>query len=377
MKNIALLGSTGSIGVQTLNVCRRHPEKFNIVSLSAGNNQSLLLDQVKEFSPAVATLGKEFKGQLPKSNTEFYFGEDAFLKAIIDKADIVVVALVGFKGLLAVLKAIEMGKTIALANKESLVVGGELVTKLAKQKGVNIYPIDSEHSAIWQALGCDYNTPFNKLILTASGGAFRDYDIKSLKNVTAKDALKHPNWDMGAKITIDCATMVNKAFEVIEAKWLYGAPYDKIDVIIHRESIIHSMVEFLDSSVIAQMSYPSMELPISLALSYPERITTDIKSLDFATLKSLTFTGMDKAKYPCFDLVLKSAKAGGTATAIINGANEVAVKLFLQNKISYLDIFKALDGALNAIEIESIKDAQTLISADRTAREYVKSLFGV
>ncbi|MBQ3596394.1 MAG: 1-deoxy-D-xylulose-5-phosphate reductoisomerase [Clostridia bacterium] len=377
MKNIALLGSTGSIGVQTLNVCRRHPEKFNIVSLSAGNNQSLLLDQVKEFLPAVATLGKEFEGQLPKSNTEFYFGEDAFLKAIIDKADIVVVALVGFKGLLAVLKAIEMGKTIALANKESLVVGGELVTKLAKQKGVNIYPIDSEHSAIWQALGCDYNTPFNKLILTASGGAFRDYDIKSLKNVTAKDALKHPNWDMGAKITIDCATMVNKAFEVIEAKWLYGAPYDKIDVIIHRESIIHSMVEFLDSSVIAQMSYPSMELPISLALSYPERITTDIKSLDFATIKSLTFTGMDKAKYPCFDLVLKSAKAGGTATAIINGANEVAVKLFLQNKISYLDIFKALDGALNAIEIESIKDAQTLISADRTAREYVKSLFGV
>ena len=377
MKNIALLGSTGSIGVQTLNVCRRHPEKFNIVSLSAGNNQSLLLDQVKEFSPAVATLGKEFEGQPPKSNTEFYFGEDAFLKAIIDKADIVVVALVGFKGLLAVLKAIEMGKTIALANKESLVVGGELVTKLAKQKGVNIYPIDSEHSAIWQALGCDYNTPFNKLILTASGGAFRDYDIKSLKNVTAKDALKHPNWDMGAKITIDCATMVNKAFEVIEAKWLYGAPYDKIDVIIHRESIIHSMVEFLDSSVIAQMSYPSMELPISLALSYPERITTDIKSLDFATLKSLTFTGMDNAKYPCFDLVLKSAKAGGTATAIINGANEVAVKLFLQNKISYLDIYKALDGALNAIEIESIKDAQTLISADRTAREYVKSLFGV
>ena len=377
MKKIALLGSTGSIGVQTLNVCRRHPEKFNIVSLSAGNNQSLLLDQVKEFSPAVATLGKEFEGQLPKSNTEFYFGEDAFLKAIIDKADIVVVALVGFKGLLAVLKAIEMGKTIALANKESLVVGGELVTKLAKQKGVNIYPIDSEHSAIWQALGCDYNTPFNKLILTASGGAFRDYDIKTLEKVTAKDALKHPNWDMGAKITIDCATMVNKAFEVIEAKWLYGAPYDKIDVIIHRESIIHSMVEFLDSSVIAQMSYPSMELPISLALSYPERITTDIKSLDFATLKSLTFTGMDKAKYPCFDLVLKSAKAGGTATAIINGANEVAVKLFLQNKISYLDIFKALDGALNAIEIESIKDAQTLISADRTAREYVKSLFGV
>lgn len=377
MKNIALLGSTGSIGVQTLNVCRRHPEKYNIVSLSAGNNQSLLLDQVKEFSPAVATLGKEFEGYPPKSNTEFYFGEDAFLKAIIDKADIVVVALVGFKGLLAVLKAIEMGKTIALANKESLVVGGELVTRLAKQKGVNIYPIDSEHSAIWQALGCDYNTPFNKLILTASGGAFRDYDIKTLEKVTAKDALKHPNWDMGAKITIDCATMVNKAFEVIEAKWLYGAPYDKIDVIIHRESIIHSMVEFLDSSVIAQMSYPSMELPISLALSYPERITTDIKSLDFATLKSLTFTGMDKAKYPCFDLVLKSAKAGGTATAIINGANEVAVKLFLQNKISYLDIYKALDGALNAIEIESIKDAQTLISADRTAREYVKSLFGV
>ena len=381
MKKIALIGSSGSIGKQTLNVCRRHRDKFEIVSLAVGNSHGDFLEQVNEFKPKVATIASEqdfnkVKGQL-NSNTQYFFGEDAFTNAIISDADIVVIALVGFKGIIAVLDAIEKGKTIALANKESLVVGGELVIEKAKEKGVKILPIDSEHSAVWQALNFDMNAPFSKIILTASGGALRDTPIKDLDNVSASDVLKHPNWKMGPKITVDCATLVNKAFEVIEAKWLYNTTIDKIDVIIHRESIIHSMVEYADGSVISQMSYPSMEIPITLALNYPNRIDAGVKSLDFSKLGALTFEKPDFNRYPCFDLIIKSAKFGGAYPALANGANEQAVNLFLQGKIKFNDIYKAIYGALQATDPGHHADFESLVETDRFARKYVLELFGV
>ena len=378
MKKIALIGSTGSIGKQTLSVVRRHPDKFKIVSLAAGNNFGEFLKQVEEFKPKVATLSAPLNEQVGQfKDVEFFSGEDAFKNAIIEDADIVVVALVGFKGLIAVLDAIDKGKDIALANKESLVVGGQLVMQKAREKGVKIMPVDSEHSAIWQALGFDYQKEFKKIILTCSGGAFRDLTKEQLKFVTAKDALRHPNWLMGSKITVDCATLVNKAFEVIEAKWLYNTSFDKIDVIIHRESIIHSMVEFFDGAVMAQMSYPSMELPIQLALTYPDRFDAGLKSLDFATLKSLSFEQVDSQRFPCFDLVVDAGKYGQGFPAVANGANEVAVKLFLDGIIGYNDIYKAIYGAMQAFYGEHHIDVEALIEADAFARKYVKELFGV
>ena len=373
MIKIALIGSTGSIGKQTLNVVRRHSDKFKIVSLAGGRNKTDFIEQVKEFKPSVATLVKECDN-LP-TGTEYFFGENAFTNAIISDADVVVISLVGFKGIIAVLDAIEKGKNIALANKESLVVGGELVMAKAKEKGVRITPIDSEHSAIWQALNFDYTTPFNKIILTASGGAFRDYSKNQLANATAKDALKHPNWLMGDKITVDCATLVNKAFEVAEAKWLYNTTLDKIDVIIHRESIIHSMVEYADGSVIAQMSYPSMEIPIALALCAPNRIQSNVNSLDFSKLAKLSFESVDHDRFPCFNLVLTAIRQGGDYPAVANGANEMAVKLFLEGKIGYNDIYKGIYGALQSHFGSHHCDLEHLIEADEFARTYVKELF--
>ena len=377
MKNIAIIGSTGSIGRQTLNVIRRHPELFNVVSLASGSNASLLLEQINEFKPKIATSNVEIDKNLIPKTVDFYSGEDAFLSAICNDADIIVVALVGFLGIKAVLKAINMGKDVALANKESLVVGGETVISLAKEKGVKILPIDSEHSAVWQALSFDFNTPFSKIILTASGGAFRDLPLDKLDLVTAKDALKHPNWKMGQKITVDCATMVNKAYEVAEAKWLYNTTFDKIDVIIHRESIIHSMVEFIDGAVIAQMGYPSMEIPIALALNYPERITSAEKSLDFAKLQTLSFAEVDDKRYPCFNLSLSAIKKGGAYPAVLNGADEEAVKLFLEGKISYKDIEKCIDGAIQAYSGENKCDYQSICNANQFAVDYVNKKFGV
>ena len=376
MKKIALIGSTGSIGKQTLSVVSRNSDKFEIVSLAGGNNTSEFLEQVKTFKPKVATLVNPVGDLSQYKGTEFFFGEDAFTNAIIDEADIVVVALVGFKGIIAVLDAIKKGKDIALANKESLVVGGALVMELARQKGIKITPIDSEHSAVWQALNFDYNAPFSKIILTASGGAFRDKTLEQMKTLTAKDALLHPNWNMGAKITIDCATLVNKAFEVLEAKWLYNTTFDKIDVIIHRESIIHSMVELNDGSVMAQLSYPNMEIPIALALSYPERLKSNVKSLNFAELKNLSFEAVDHQRFPCFNLVLDSAKAGALYPAVVNGANEQAVQMFLDGKIAYTDIYKGIYGALMSFGGAHHVHYEDLVEADAYARRYVKEFFG-
>lgn len=375
MKKIALIGSTGSIGVQTLNVVRRHPDKFKIVSLSCGENSLLLKKQIEEFSPIVASSKNPIKEK--KQGVKYFDGEDSFTNAIISDADIVVIALVGFKGIIAILDAIEKGKDVALANKECLVVGGDLVMKKAKEKGINIYPIDSEHSAIWQCLSYDFNRPLNRIILTCSGGAFRDKSKEEMKTLTAKDALKHPNWDMGAKITIDCATLVNKGFEVIEAHYLYGVPYEKIDVIIHKESIIHSMVEYLDGSTIAQMSYPSMEIPITLALSVPNRIETDVKGLDFSEIGKLTFSKPDSDRFPCLDLVVEAGKRQKGYPAVINGANERAVKLFLDGKIGYLDIYESLKGAFDEFKGVEINSFSDLKKADDFGRRFVDQKFGV
>ena len=375
MKKIALIGSTGSIGRQVLSVVRRHSDKFQIVSLAAGSNKELFEQQVSEFKPKVATIKSADCNRI--DGVSYSFGENAFTDAIISEADVVVVALVGFKGIIAVLDAINKGKDIALANKESLVVGGALVMKLAKEKGVKIVPIDSEHSAIWQSLDFDFNKPFKKLILTASGGAFRDYSEEKLKTATAKDALKHPNWDMGSKITIDCATLVNKGFEVIEARWLYNTSFDKIDVIIHRESIIHSMVEFIDGATIAQMSYPTMELPIQLALTYPERLDCALEGVDFSKLKSLTFSAPDYNRFPCLKLVVDAGKQGGLYPAVVNGANEEAVKLFLEGKIGFNGIYEGISCALEKFTGGEARDYEALSQADAFARSVVKERFGV
>lgn len=377
MKKIAVIGSTGSIGVQTLNVIRRFPKEFKIVSLAGGYNAGLFLRQIEEFRPSVATLVTEVNSAyVAPKGTKLYTGENAFTNAITEDADIVVIALVGFNGIIAVLDAINKGKNIALANKESLVVGGELVMKKAKEKGVSIVPVDSEHSAIWQALDFEFDRDFKKIILTASGGAFRDTPPRELKRVTSKDALKHPNWKMGEKITVDCATMINKAFEIAEAKWLYNTSFEKIDVIIHRESIIHSMVEYSDNSVIAQMSYPDMELPIQIALTYPDRLKSNIRGLNFAEIGKLTFEKVDHERYPCFNLAVEALKRGGAYPAVLNGANEEAVKLFLCDKIGYMDIYSCIYGALEAFNGKYDGGFESLSAANEFGFNYVRSKFG-
>ncbi len=355
MKKIALIGSTGSIGTQVLEVVSAHPEEFKITALVANKNYKALEEQMWLYKPVIAGLSDAESAKNVKSvpnATTLYYGENAIPHAIMSDCDVVFVAVTGFAGLNAVVLAIQSGKDVALANKEALVVGGEYVTKLAKEKGVKLIPVDSEHSAIWQALDFDFEKPFSRLIITASGGAFRDLPLNDLERVTAKDALCHPNWKMGDKITVDCATMVNKAFEVAEAKWLFSADLDRIDVCLHRESVVHSMVEFPDGAVIAQMASPDMKLPIQLALTYPKRIKTGVKPVDFTKL-TLTFEKIDYKRYPCFPLVLEGIKKGKNYPCAISAADEVAVNLFLQGLIKFTDIYGFLKDALeNASELE-------------------------
>lgn len=382
MIKIALLGSTGSIGVQTLEVAARHKERFEIVSLAAGKNVRAFFNQLEKFAPAVGTLSAAPETEKEKifsdgegtyyrtasgKKCRLYFGEDAFLRAIVEEADVVVVALVGFVGVKAVLKAAEAGKKIALANKESLVVGGELVMRAVEKAGVELAPVDSEHSAIWQALGMDRHAPYKKIILTASGGAFRDKTAKELESVTAEQALKHPNWNMGGRITVDCATMVNKGFEVIEAMRLYGAKAEQVEVVIHPQSVIHSMVEFEDNAVLAQLSYPTMELPIQLALC-GERLNTACEPLDFVKLGALTFLPVDEEKYPCFYLTLESMRMGDNYPCALNAADEVAVAAFLQGKIRFTDIAKVLKNVLDKTSRAKISSLSDLVREDALAR---------
>lgn len=352
MKKIALLGSTGSIGRQVLQVVRRYPEKYKIVSLCCGSNAKLLGEQIREFKPAVAGLTnpeRVFEAGILPSGVTLFTGEHALEHCVCDEADVVFVSVVGFCGLKAVIEAINRKKNVALANKEALVAGGEIVMPLAKKNGVEIIPVDSEHSAIWQALNFNRLADFNKILLTASGGALRDVPVEKLGDVTPEQALKHPNWQMGAKITIDCATMFNKGLEVIEAMHLFNCGPDKIQVLIHPESAVHSMVRFNDNAVIAQIANPSMELPIQLALSYPEREDCGVEPFDF-TAKPMHFYNVDEKRYPCFSLALVAAKAGGCVPCAASGANEQAVKMFLNGQIAYNGIAARIEKAISECE---------------------------
>jgi 1-deoxy-D-xylulose-5-phosphate reductoisomerase len=376
MIKIALLGSTGSIGRQVLNVVDRYPEKFKIVSMAAGSNAAIFCEQINKYKPEIASLTdseKAMKITSVPSSTTFYYGENALLHAVSEKADIVVCAVMGFCGFKAVKLAIEMGKNVALANKETLVAGGGLIMPLAQKMGVKILPIDSEHSAIWQCLDFNSQKKFKKLIITASGGAFRDKTLKELENVTADDALRHPTWNMGKKITIDCATMMNKGFEVLEAMWLFNASLKDIDVVIHPESIVHSMVEFEDGAILAQMGNPSMEVPISLALTYPERLYTGVEPLSFSN-RTLTFKELDREKYPCFAIMEEAIKIGENLPCAISAADEEAVNLFLQNKIKYTDIRKYLEYVLLNTKKVSL-NFDNLVETDKNARRLCLELY--
>ncbi len=355
MKKIALIGSTGSIGKQVLNVVRRHSDKYEIVALAAMNQSAEFLRQVKEFSPKLYAAAANDK-------------KSALAVAECENADLIFNAAGGFAGLDYSVKALRAGKTLALANKETLVCGGELIMRLAKEKGVDIIPVDSEHSAIWQCLNFDRKAPFKRLIITASGGAFRGLKAAELKDVTPEQALNHPTWKMGDKITVDSATLLNKGYEVIEAHVLYGAPYNKIETVIQPQSIVHSLVEFKDGAVLAQMGTPTMEVPISIALSYPERLVTCAEPLSFKTAFSLQFEPLNKKSYPLYDLALKCAKEGGSLPCALNAADEVAVKAFLERKIPFTAIYEVVNSVIDATERDEIVSFKQLAEIDRAAR---------
>lgn len=355
MKKIALIGSTGSIGAQVLETVRRHPESFKVVALAAYGDSDAFRRQTEEFKPLIVAAASEDKNTALKA-------------AECEEADIVFNAAGGFAGLEYSLNAIKAGKTLALANKETLVCGGELVTRLADKYNTEIIPVDSEHSAIWQCLGYNRKTPFKKLIITASGGAFRGYSEGQLHDVTPEEALNHPTWKMGRKITVDSATLMNKGYEVIEAHELYNAPYSKIETVIQPASVVHSLVEFADGAVMAQMGVPDMSVPIQLALSYPKRMPTGVGSLDFRTAFSLEFLPLKKKSYPLFDLALKCGKEGGTLPCAMNAADEVAVKAFLDGKIKFTDIYAAVEQVMSVTERDEIVSFKQLEEVDRTAR---------
>ena len=376
MIKIALLGSTGSIGRQVLNVVDRYPEKFKIVSLAAGSNVALFSAQVNKYKPEVACLSNPEMAskitEVPKG-TKLYYGENAIYHAVLDSADIVFDAVMGYAGLKAVKLAVELKKPVALANKETLVAGGGLIMPMAKAQGVEIIPVDSEHSAIWQCLNYNAEKEFKKIIITASGGALRNVPIEKLESVSASDALMHPNWNMGKKITVDCATMVNKGFEVLEAMWLFNAPREKIDVAIHPESIIHSMVEFSDGAVISQMGVPSMEIPIQLALTYPNRLDTATTPLELKG-KTLSFMDVDLNRYPAFSVCNEAILKGGVYPCALSAGDEVVVELFLNGKIKYTEIPTYLEKVVEKTENLPLS-FENLEYVDKTSRILVNEIY--
>lgn len=378
-KKISILGSTGSIGTQALDCIAAAPEQFEVVALAAGKNIDLLTEQALKFQPkcvSVSTveLANEVRNRLPQS-IKVVHGDEALVElAAHPDADTVLTAMVGSAGLQPTLAAIDAGKNIALANKETLVSAGHIVMDRAKQKGVSILPVDSEHSALFQCLNGEFATEVNKLVLTASGGSFRDLSRDQLKEVTVEQALKHPNWSMGAKITIDSATMVNKGLEVIEARWLFDVSYDQIEVLLHPESIIHSYVEFVDRSIIAQMGLPDMRVPIQYAFTYPHRTVSPAQSLDFAQMNQLTFRKMDFDRYPCLKLAFDAGRIGGTAPTVFNAANEVAVARFLNREISFLAIESVIYEALNKHKVIVNPTLDEIQIIDQQTRDFVRSL---
>lgn len=379
MKNIVILGSTGSIGKQAVEVVLR--ENYRIKGLTAAKNSKLLESQARLFKPELVALRDEaaaadLKIRLKDTNVKVLSGEEGVLEVASLKCDITLNSIVGIAGLLPTLKAIEAGNDIALANKETLVTGGVIVNKKAKEKGVKILPVDSEHSAIFQSLQGAPEKSLKKILLTCSGGPFFDKTRAELDNVTAKDALKHPNWDMGAKITIDSATMMNKGFEVIEAKWLFGVRPDQIEVVVHPQSVIHSMVQYEDGAVKAQLGVPDMRLPIQYAFSYPQRIKASFDRLDFSQMKALTFEQPDTDRFRCLALAYEALNRGGNMACIVNAANEVVVSAFLHDRISFLQMSEVIEqtmGKVTFIQTPSYEDyVETDAEARRVALDLIK-----
>ncbi|MBS4172551.1 1-deoxy-D-xylulose-5-phosphate reductoisomerase [Bacillus sp. FJAT-49736] len=379
MKNISLLGASGSIGTQTLDVIKKHPESFRLVAFSVGKNIDLARKIISEFKPELVSV--QFKSDYEQlrieygSSLRFSYGEEGLVEvAVYDKSDILVNAVLGSIGLFPTLQAIKENKTIAIANKETLVTAGHLVMEEAARRKVSLLPVDSEHSAIFQCLQGEQDKSIERLIITASGGSFRDKKREELAEVTVKDALNHPNWSMGAKITIDSATMMNKGLEVIEAHWLFNLPFEKIDVLLHKESIIHSMVEFQDGSVKAQLGTPDMRVPIQYALTYPDRLPLSSERLDLAKIGKLHFEPMDLDRFYALKLAYEAGKIGGSLPTVLNAANESAVSAFLSNKISFLQIDALVERALERHKVIEHPDLETIRTIDKETREYINSL---
>ncbi|MCX5820725.1 MAG: 1-deoxy-D-xylulose-5-phosphate reductoisomerase [Deltaproteobacteria bacterium] len=376
MKRISLLGSTGSIGVSTLDVVGAHPDQFAVTALAAGRNITLMKQQIERFRPRLAAMideahARELRSLLgPASVTDVLSGPEGYREtAAAADADMVVSAMVGAAGLLPTLDAIDAGKDIALANKETLVMAGHIVLRKASERGVKIIPVDSEHSAIFQCLLGHRGEDVRRIILTASGGPFLHASEEDLAKVTTAQALRHPNWAMGKKITIDSATMMNKGLEVIEAGWLFGLPAEAIDVLIHPQSIVHSLVEYRDGSVIAQMGVPDMRLPIAYALSYPNRLTRDEETLDLRKVGTLTFLHPDPVRFPALRLAYEAAKAGGTMPAVLNGANEMAVTAFIAEQMRFDRIVSVVQEVLSRHRKQADPGIDAILAADRWARE--------
>ena len=379
-KKIAILGSTGSIGVNTLDIVRKSKNRFKVSGLAAGGNISLLEKQIKEFKPKYAALFDEKKASILKkrvgrSKVEIFSGIEGLIKvASMPETEMVVSAIVGAAGLFPTFAALKCGKDIALANKETLVIAGELFMKYSRKMRARIVPVDSEHSAIYQCINGAANRKIKKIILTASGGPFRNYPAKKFKKITTREALNHPNWNMGPKITIDSATLMNKGLEVIEAYWLFAVDEKRIDVVIHPESIVHSMVEFIDTSIIAQMGLPDMRVPINYALNYPERVSTNLPTLNLAKIKTLTFSEPDYKKFPCLKHAFHALRIGRTMPAVLNAANEVAVQAFLNGSISFTGIPKIIKKIMGKHLPKKIREISDIMQADRWARVEAKNL---
>ncbi len=376
MKNIAVLGSTGSIGTQTLEIVRANDD-LNVVSLAAGSNIEMLEKQIREFKPQVVCVynekkAEELKIKVSDTDVKIVTGMDGLIEtAVIKTADIVLTAVVGMIGIRPTIAAIKAGKDIALANKETLVTAGHIIIPLAKEYGIRILPVDSEHSAIFQSLQGNKKSQLSKILLTASGGPFRNTPKEDLNNVTVKDALKHPNWSMGRKITIDSATMVNKGLEVIEAKWLFDVDIDNIEVVVQPQSLIHSMVEYVDGGIMAQLGTPDMKLPIQYALFYPDRRTLDGKRVNFFDIANITFFKPDRDKFKGFDLAFKAGKTGGSLPTIYNAANELAVSKFLNEEIRFLDIPELIETAMNNHKVIDNPSLEQILESEKEAYESV------
>lgn len=378
-QNLAILGSTGSIGTQALEVIRQHLDKFNIVALSAYSNWELLAEQTREFNPDYVLISdsKYYKDLKEEVNGVEVLSGSEMLPELASKEeiDIVLNALVGFAGFESTLKAIQAGKKVALANKESLVVGGEIITKALQNSDAELIPVDSEHSAMLQCLLGENIDDVEKILITASGGPFRTLTKEQMQQVTVEQALEHPNWNMGAKITIDSSTMMNKGLEIIEAHWLFDIPVEKIQPVIHPQSIIHSMVTFIDGSSKAQLGLPDMKVPIIYALSYPGRIQLNAPVIDWNEMQNLTFEPVDYNKFPCVKLAMESIKEGGFAPAILNAANEVAVQRFLDKEIDYIHIPKIVEKSLTNIQRNHSLEVHSLIEIDKETRIFAASIF--